>query len=627
MQRQAPRMISFVVRRSLATRVWLETHPHVVELAALAVVVTLVGWKVVPAHWTSIWMDREFTGWVAPIAARFVEGQVLYTDGAHSPMPPLPAVLLRLLSPRPRWLHESAVNWLFQGLTIISVYLALWRDLPRPAAVTAALAVVPNFYSLPKTVAYDAIAQFFVAVVCWQVVSHLRLAARSPLPWSRTVRPLLVVGAATGACLLTKQSTGVGVLVGVGASLLLARAPDWRHKLGALATYGVVTAIAVAALLLAMSPWLSVRGLVEDVVLTGAEPKGSPTALQDRVRTFGAMIFQGLFGAGLASPALVVVGLAIPVALALSREQQPPAAGWRRGSLGAAGASVAAFAATGAALLVLRPRYPESGLELSLLLAVLVAILGHLLNLKQPRWRAHDALFAATCIAVPAALAHNLSVWFLRWTYDNNPLVVVALAVLASALMAFRPSEELGDERPALRAAFAVFLLTGLSSSRLVEQWLAVSACRVPWPEVHHLRGARLPESATQVRKLVARVRELTPAAGDDVLLLPEDPNVQSWFDRPRPRLQCAIWFTDQCWDRYVDQDFQTLADRPPKVIVIGPRGYWRSFSRMFNVDRGVERLIDRIDRELLGARYTRTDQHAITFQGRREHMDVYLRK
>jgi hypothetical protein len=38
-------------------------------------------------------MDREFTGWVAPIANRFSDGQVLYANGGRSPLAPLPFVL------------------------------------------------------------------------------------------------------------------------------------------------------------------------------------------------------------------------------------------------------------------------------------------------------------------------------------------------------------------------------------------------------------------------------------------------------------------------------------------------------------------------------------------------------
>jgi hypothetical protein len=64
----------------------------------------------------------------------------------------------------------------------------------------------------------------------------------------------------------------------------------------------------------------------------------------------------------------------------------------------------------------------------------------------------------------------------------------------------------------------------------------------------------------------------------------------------------------------------------PPKVIVIGPRGAWRGFCRAWNQNRGVERLLDRVQRELLPLRYLRATEHAIAYQGGLERMDVYVR-
>jgi hypothetical protein len=607
---------------------WLAAREHLVDFLVLAGVLLVVGSEIVPAHWTSIWMDREFTGWVAPIAGRFVDGQVLYTDGAHTPMPPLPVVLLRLLSARPTWLMESAANWLCQGLAIVAIYLAVRRDLPRPAALVAGLAAIPNFYSLPKTIAYDSMVQALVGVTCWQMLAHLRAVSESPTSSSLSAkRSLLFAAAATAASLLTKQSTGAGLLAGALAALLLARAPGWRRKLDAVVLYGLATAVTFLVLLLAMSPWASAPGFLQDVVLHGSEPKGGPAVMLDRARVFGAMMFEGLFSDGLFSLGVVGIALALPMARTLLRERRPLAGPGPRSSLGVTAAVAVSFVITVAVILVLKPRYPGRAIHLAPLLAILAVGAGRLLKPGKPLWRPHDALFACVCITLPAALAHNLSVETLRWTYDNNPLVVVALAVLAGAWLSFSFLPK-SIRFPAVpRAALVMFFLTGLTSPELVGQWMTVQNCRSSWPEVAHLDGAKLPASAADLRGLVRRVRELTPATGDDVLLLPEDPNVQAWFDRPRPRLQCTIWFTDQCWDGFVDHDLQALKQHPPKVIVIGPRDYWRSFTHMLNPNSGVEELIDRLQRELLSVRYLRIDEHPISFQARREFMDIYVRK
>src|SRR5256885_15489584 len=58
----------------------------------------LVGQHLIPSHWTSIWNDTEFSGWVAPIANRLSHGPRLSADVGHSPMPALPLVLVSWLT-------------------------------------------------------------------------------------------------------------------------------------------------------------------------------------------------------------------------------------------------------------------------------------------------------------------------------------------------------------------------------------------------------------------------------------------------------------------------------------------------------------------------------------------------
>src|SRR5690242_1317379 len=90
--------------------------PLLVGAIVLVSVFSALGFALVPSHWTSIWMDNEFTGWVAPIANRIGPQSPLYESGMHNPMPPLPAVFTRILFPGgATWHDESLLNYVFQS--------------------------------------------------------------------------------------------------------------------------------------------------------------------------------------------------------------------------------------------------------------------------------------------------------------------------------------------------------------------------------------------------------------------------------------------------------------------------------------------------------------------------------
>src|ERR1041385_7020350 len=50
----------------------------------LLLMLAALGWLMIPAHLTSIWMDREYTDWISPIANRLHGGDRLYAAGMHS---------------------------------------------------------------------------------------------------------------------------------------------------------------------------------------------------------------------------------------------------------------------------------------------------------------------------------------------------------------------------------------------------------------------------------------------------------------------------------------------------------------------------------------------------------------
>jgi len=153
-----------------------------------------------------------------------------------------------------------------------------------------------------------------------------------------------------------------------------------------------------------------------------------------------------------------------------------------------------------------------------------------------------------------------------------------------------------------------------------------ISECTGSWPEIKHLSHARLRPQAAGLRSLVKTVRAQTdPARRETVLLLPNDPNIEAWFERERPHLSSAIIFQDQYWDRYVDEDLARLKRQPPKVIVIGPRNYWLGFSQEWKRNLGAIRFINLVKEEILPKNYELFSEQPITFRGSGDFMDVYV--
>jgi hypothetical protein len=242
-----------------------------------------------------------------------------------------------------------------------------------------------------------------------------------------------------------------------------------------------------------------------------------------------------------------------------------------------------------------------------------------------PPWRIRpfpeEAIAALGFIAFPAAVFHSLSDRYFRWTYDNNPLIGLALVLVIAYVLAIAPWRSIGKILPPLLIAMLVAVCW------LRVHWIVRVAQEATeqWPEVPHLAGARMRPQAEGMRELVSLVRRATPNPADRVLLLPNDPNVEQWFERPRPPLSGPMIFTDQYWDRYVDPDFAALEADPPEVIVIGPRNYWRRFTRQWHPGWGAERLIDRVRDELLPARYRLLAENPITYRRSVDYMDVYV--
>ena len=214
---------------------------------------------------------------------------------------------------------------------------------------------------------------------------------------------------------------------------------------------------------------------------------------------------------------------------------------------------------------------------------------------------------------------------------DNNPLVFFALALVVMAAIN-RPAAE---GKPgingrshclsAVMAGFIIFIMWPLAHYLTLNVVDSTQA----WPEVRHLAEARVMSGVRwHACQMIQTVRSFAdPARHDTVLLLPNDPNVEAWFERDRPQFSCAIIFTDQYWERYVDRDCANLQAHPPKVIVIGPRNYWRFFCRGWHVNGAAERLIDLVQQKMLASDYELKSAQEIAYQGGTDFMDIYVRR
>jgi hypothetical protein len=618
-----------------------------VEILVLLAILVALGFALVPCRATAFWVHGEFTGWVVPIGNRMAEGQVLYADGGHMPLPPLAFVLSALLlGSEGRWIHESLLNHVLQSLTLLVLYAGLARGLPRPVPFLTVLGSFALFFSLTKSILYDPAVQLLVALLAVLTIAQTE-PGRGDVPGRRRLRLGGLAGLAgvTAAALLSKQNTGLGALAGCACALaLFPRSAGTGERLARAALYCGLSGLALLAGCLLLLPYIDVRGFFVDVFLTGSEPKGGSALALTNLRGYAREIVELATPARLGAVALLVIAGILGARGGGSRasaNQRPILAAYVV-ALAAAGAGFAASSSwipglpssqgfvayyhlfTPIAHLGWLPKYVMStGLILLLVIPALC--------LRQRLARRELTLLAALAlVTLPAAVMHSLSVSSFRWTYDNNPLIVPAIGALC--LFGFWTTQRLPVRlhAPAIALIAAAALLQFTLWSTSAHLIRRLEQCTRSWPEVRHLAGARLPPAADFLRELVAVVRRVAPAPEDEVLFLPNDPDVEAWFDRARPKLSGAIVFVDQYWDRYVDGDFERLALDPPEVIVIAPRN-WGPFMQTFwgAGDRGARRLTMRVIFELLPQRY---DLHAsIGVPTLRpvvdDYMDIWVRK
>jgi hypothetical protein len=500
------------------------------------------------------------------------------------------------------WIDESGLNFAFQCGTLLVCYLGLRRWLARSIPFIATSASAGLIFALPKTIVYDSMAQF-IGATCLLILSKVTY------EWHGKRKPhaslFLALGTALATLTLTKQSTALGyaftilLVLAIAPSGLRTKAKLWNITLLLLGGLG-----GIAVLCGLMSRSMSTSGMIIDVFRRGSAPKGGGSAILGHLLHYNY------------APILVVaLGFAVLWGKSALFNKSRPLGLHSEPSI-----TGLLIAASGLAAWYVMP-FPNRHI-----LQILTAIIFGIALAFAVRWLALrrtdvEGAFGLLCfVALGGALTHNLSVAELRLAYDNNPIISYAVAGLLAVIMS------IGWSRPLPRiATYAVCALVVIACwGNMKWQLASVSESTDRWPEVPYLEGARFRPQASGMRSLTALVKSQSRPE-ERVLLLPEDPDVEAWFDRSRPLLSSAIIFTDQYWPTDVANDFARLQKDPPRLIVIGPRNYWRAFGQQWTGADAM--LIDRVQGELLPARYVRVEEHAILHSGKEDFMDVYRLK
>lgn len=584
----------------------------------------------IPAQWTGIATDPDFTAWVAPLSNRLAHGLRLYEFGGHMPLPPLSYVLLYWLSGgHATWLTESIANHLAVMMSLLLLYGCMARYLPSRVALLGAVAALATLSASNCVLFYGALPNLLVAGLACVGVGYIRRATQPRvLLWLAGMSFLSV------AALLAKQNVGGLAFIGVGALIVVTPSITLPTKIKYLFFYTGVSLLALGVFCWVLSPWVNVTGMIQDVFLTGSECKGGTREIVAKLVNYlceigGLFLLMGIFAAALlganlfggknsaARPvddskaafnfglcwiiALSFIGLVVGIALARFQLNVLPdlVATEQFGLLVCLAAVFGLATSTGRFSQLPRQFDPQT-----------LLVIG-----------------ALTLILLPAAVGYSLSTPIgeraFYWHVGIIPFIQVALT--AVVWLVFAGAEQLPRKyaRGALAMFTVIFIAQNWQPWRV--HWLEIKNCTQTWPGVPWYAGARVTTLADPLKGLVTQVQSLTKP-DDTVLLLPDDPNFEECFERPRPALNCAIIFTDQYWLRYVEDDFARLLRDPPKLIIIGPRDHWRDYSRLRNNTGAVEALIDHIQTVLLPAHYRLVEAHKINYHGGVDYLDVWQR-
>jgi hypothetical protein len=629
------------------------------KIAWLLLLGVIAGLFIIPSCWTANEKNLNFTGWCIS-TAKLIEGNGrLYQDGTHLPLSPLPFVVLNALFPSNKaWIDETSANYVCLMITILVMYSVLCRLFPRPVPFLASLTSLAWFLSCRNNLLYNTMPQVFVA---WLCLLACQLSFSTSI---RSIASLLFLSFVSALCVLAKQSTATGAVLGVCCWLFFSN-PCAKAAFGARLITGIILVgiylvgmVGLTWLLLwLMSSHVNIAGFVHDVVVHGADTKGGSHYILKLLIRSSARILEGIIAVGLI---FVIVGgsgarsfwweilwgekkASAEIGVRANkpgRRFPSPLVGIFFGTLLCVYA-LSFLLGTGHSVTVFRKLVHHGLREISqvrvlvhttlMLLLVWAAVLFwqiHMLRtVPVEDVNRRKSLLGVILISFLSCLFHSLSdPGMNNYLGDQSfqPVLVLCVGAIVLWTVATLDSFQMASISPRLRAvltsALSCFILA-LSAYIACDTMDLISSCRMKPVGIDYLRHSRLMTDATGVLELVNRTKNLT-SSNNTVLLLPGDPNLEAWFDRPRPTTSCPIVFTDIYSINYVDDDLRRLVMNPPNVIIIGPRTEMQSG---YKWSLGTETFISRVKTELLDVDYKLAFSQPFVHLGAGDYFDVYL--
>lgn len=579
--------------------------------------------------------DREFTGWVGPVAERVARGERLYVD-LVLPIPPGSFALLALIqriAGRPLLLQELWVAALAHWLMGLLAYAIAARFSTRRVGLLVAITTLVLVTQSPKECVYDHTS----LLIAWLSVLAGMHATLSTDPQKRR-RLWFATGLLATFSIGWKQSTGVGMVVGwavactylVGVEWARGRRATARRHLAdaALCAAGGLSGLGLVVLLL-FSVHATLSGFVQAVFIDGPALKGGALSLARNLFTFTT---RNDAIRNTIVPTMVVTAIGLGVArreghvhVGSEPEQRASITPRFAALLGAT------FLATygGAALLLagevraldhvftavvdtLR-NVPAYGFVFAGIFFVAHAVERHATtDVRRDRGHALNAVLLA---ALTGSMIYDTSFVQFFPFYYNEPSIPVALLCLFVA-----------TERSGLRWATPLALACSLLPTYGVKLNRALSA---DTPVLGgHWAGMRVNYRGIEVLKAAARAQELAGRKGS-VLILPEDVQFVGLVHRRRPPVKGAVLFVDQYPKRLLAADLEALDRHLPDVIIIHPRRPqdWQAVFRTWSPDSAAEQLLNHVLTQVLPQHYALDSSYPTIYFWDQGQIDVYFRK
>lgn len=579
--------------------------------------------------------DREFTGWVGPIAERVARGERPYIDFVL-PIPPGSFLLLawiQKIAGRALLLQElwvAALSHLTMGL----IGYAIARQFStRRVSLLVTFSTLVLVTQTPKECVYDHTSLIFA----WLSMLSGSAAAMAP-DGERRRRLWFVTGLLSTFTLAFKQSTAVGVVAGWLLALAYLAIAEWRDRsreslrervreaAGWAAGAAVGLVLCVGVLLWARA---SITGFVQAVLIDGPSLKGGTRALLLNLFNFTTR-HDAIRNAIVPTAAVGAIGYAV------ARRRGTLHVGDERDTR----APITPFAGIAFAVVVLGVYGGATALlafevrQLNLTFTAIVETLKNVppygyvfgivffvshLTIRTPMPESHrragHALNALLLSSVTCSMIYDTS--FVQYSafYYNDPSIPIVLLCLYVA-----------TERSGLSWATPVALILSVLPTFGTKLDRALTAdVRV---RSGQWAGLRVNYRGVEVLRAALRAQELAGATGT-VLVLPEDLEIAGVVQRPRPPVLGAILFVDQYPKRLLAHDLDAIDRHPPDVILIHPRRLedWQGLYHTWTIDSAAERMLGHVLGKMIPKDYVLDSTYPTIYFFDQGQLDVYVRK